>query len=61
MTARFLSIAEAAEVLGIHERTAYRLIDKGEFPVRVQRVGSKLKVSSLLLDQLLGVEAERAS
>lgn len=61
MNARFLSIAEAAEILGIHERTAYRLIDSGEFPVRVQRIGSKLKVSSVLLDRLLDVDEARAS
>lgn len=61
MTARFVSLEEAAEVLGIGRSTAYRLAKRGEFPVAVVPVGSKLKVSSYLLDRLLGIEEERAS
>lgn len=62
MTPHFVSLEEAAKVLGIGRSTAYAMAKRGEFPVAVVRVGSKLKVSSYRLDQLLGVEDEaRAS
>lgn len=61
MTPHFISLEEAAKVLGIGRSTAYAMAKRGEFPVKVQKVGSKWRVSSFRLDQLLGVEEERAS
>ena len=48
----FLSVSEAAHVLGIAERTAYDLIRRGEFPVRVEQVGGRKKVSRVLIERL---------
>jgi predicted DNA-binding transcriptional regulator AlpA len=39
-----ISLAEAAEILGIHRTTAWSLHKRGEFPVPVLRVGSSLRV-----------------
>jgi excisionase family DNA binding protein len=47
-----VSVAEAAEILGIHSTTAYNLIRKGEFPVRTFRVGKNIRVPKAALLQL---------
>ena len=39
-----MSLAEAAEVLGIHRTTAWSLQKRGEFPVPVLKIGSNLRV-----------------
>ena len=39
-----MSLAEAAEVLGIHRTTAWSLHKRGEFPVPVLKIGSNLRV-----------------
>lgn len=39
-----VSLAEAALVLGIHRSTAWELYKRGEFPVPVLRLGSRLRV-----------------
>ena len=39
-----VSVAEAARVMGIGSSTAYRLIDAGEFPLPVQRIGGLRKI-----------------
>ena len=39
-----VSIAEAAQIIGIGTSTAYRLVDSGEFPVPVQRFGGVRRV-----------------
>jgi excisionase family DNA binding protein len=51
------SIAEAAEMLGIGTSTAYELIDRRQFPVRVLQVGARKKVSRRELDRFLSIEA----
>ena len=39
-----LSLAEAAEILGIHRTTAWSLQKRGEFPVPVLKIGTSLRV-----------------
>jgi predicted DNA-binding transcriptional regulator AlpA len=45
-----LSLAEAAEALGIHRTTAWKLYRQGEFPVPVLLFGGILKVSRVQLE-----------
>jgi len=49
-----ITIKEAARRLQIHPNTAYRLIRAGEFPVPTIQVGKRRKVSSQVLNELLG-------
>ena len=56
-----VSVATAAAILGIGTRTAYDLIERGEFPVKVQTVGRRMKVSRLLLDRFVAGDAEPAA
>jgi Helix-turn-helix domain len=44
VTCATMSLAEAAEILGIHRTTAWSLHKRGEFPVPVLRIGSNLRV-----------------
>lgn len=46
-------LREAAQVLGIDPRTAYRLVARGDFPVPVLRVGTLLKVSRVQLERFI--------
>lgn len=39
-----MSLAEAAQILGIHRTTAWSLHKRGAFPVPVLKVGSNLRV-----------------
>jgi len=39
-----ISLAEAAEILGMHRTTAWSLHKRGEFPVPVLKIGSNLRV-----------------
>ena len=55
----FVSVPEAARLLGIAERTAYDLIDRDEFPVRVEQVGGRKKVSRILIQRLAEGEVSR--
>lgn len=48
-----LSIDEAAIILGIARSTAYRAIKDGTFPVRVIRLGGRLRISRVALERLL--------
>lgn len=48
-----ISIKEAADRIGISHRTAYTLIRKEQFPVRVLRVGSQGRVPVADLDRFL--------
>jgi predicted DNA-binding transcriptional regulator AlpA len=43
-TSMTLSLAQAAEILGIHRTTAWSLHKRGEFPVPVLKIGSSLRV-----------------
>lgn len=58
---RVLSVTEAAEVLGIHRDTAYRLIAAGEFPVRTLRIGRQIRVPSVALDAYLSGDEGRST
>lgn len=44
-----LTVAEAAELLGIATSTAYDLIADGTFPVPVFTVGKRMRISRRLL------------
>ena len=47
-------VATAASVLGIGRSTAYELIRRGEFPVRVLRIGTRMQVPVATLLEALG-------
>lgn len=49
----FVSLAEAAAILGIHRQTAYKLRSAGNFPVPVRVIGNRYKVSKAALDAYL--------
>lgn len=51
------TVTTAAEILGIGRSTAYDLIRRDEFPVRVLRVGTRMRVPVTALLAWLGVEA----
>ena len=41
MKAETITVKEAAQRIGISQKTAYTLVKKNEFPVRAVRVGSQ--------------------
>ena len=45
----------AAKALGVSKSTAYALAQKGEFPVRVVKIGSRYVVPTADLRALLGM------
>jgi excisionase family DNA binding protein len=47
------SVPEAAERLGIHEKTAYRLIAEGTFPVPAYLIGKITRVKRADVDAFL--------
>jgi excisionase family DNA binding protein len=47
------TVTEAAARLGINRRTAYKLIEDGEFPVPTFRIGTLVKVPRRPLDALV--------
>lgn len=51
------SLIEAAQRLGIGEATAYDLKDRGEFPVRILKIGGRFKVLVAELERFLAGEA----
>jgi excisionase family DNA binding protein len=55
-----MSLAQAAEILGIHRTTAWSLHKRGEFPVPVLQLGSSLRVVRAHLEQYMstGVRVE---
>jgi excisionase family DNA binding protein len=52
VTPRFVSVADAAGFLGIPLSTAYRLLQRGEFPVPAVRVGRVWRVAVHQLEKL---------
>ncbi len=52
-----LTVPEAAGKLRVAPRTAYALIERGEFPVTVLCVGGRLRVPSCLLMDYLATGA----
>jgi predicted DNA-binding transcriptional regulator AlpA len=48
-----ITLAEAAEILGIHKSTAWAIQSRGEFPVPVLRIGSSLRVVRAHLEYFL--------
>jgi predicted site-specific integrase-resolvase len=53
-----ISLVEAGKRLGIERVTAYRLAQQGTFPVRVIRVGLKLRVPTRDFEKLVGISKE---
>jgi predicted DNA-binding transcriptional regulator AlpA len=47
------SLAEAALILGIHRSTAWALYQAGDFPLPVIRVGTRIRVVKIHLQQFL--------
>lgn len=54
---RFITITEAAPLLGVSRSTAYRLAKAGQFPVPVKTIGSKQVVSLRRVQEHIGSEA----
>ena len=55
--ARFLTVAEVADLLRVSSMTVYRLIDAGD--LRALRVGKSFRISEDDLDQFLGTRYTR--
>lgn len=54
-----VSLAEAARVLGVHRSTAWELWRRGDFPLPVLQVGSRLRVAKVHLEAfVLGPASE---
>lgn len=49
-----LDLVTAGELLGIRRSTAYALVQEGRFPVRVLKIGKKIRVSRADLLAYLG-------
>lgn len=45
-----VSLSEAACVLGVHRSTAWELYKRGEFPLPVLKVGTRLRVAKVHLE-----------
>ncbi len=45
-----MTFTEACQVLGIARGTGYALLERGEFPVPVERLGRQIKVGRAALD-----------
>jgi len=45
-----VSLSEAARVIGIHRSTAWELHKRGEFPIPVLEIGSRLRVAKVHLE-----------
>lgn len=58
-----LSIPDAAQLLGIGRNLAYDLARNDQFPVRILRLGQRMRVSRVELDRYLagGEDADRAA
>lgn len=48
-----IGLAEAALILGIHKSTAWALYQEGKFPVPVLRVGTRIRVVKVHIQQFL--------
>jgi predicted DNA-binding transcriptional regulator AlpA len=48
-----IGLAEAALILGIHKSTAWALFQAGNFPVPVIRVGTRIRVVKVHIQQFL--------
>lgn len=51
-----LSVPEAGRLLGIGKSLAYDLARRDEFPVRILRLGQRMRVSRVELDRYLAGE-----
>ncbi|MFN2494848.1 MAG: helix-turn-helix domain-containing protein [Pseudonocardiaceae bacterium] len=56
-----MSVPEAAACLGVTESTGYRLVNAGEFPVRVLRLGRQWRVPTAEVRRELGLPIEPAA
>ncbi len=48
-----VSLSQAAKVLGIHRSTAWELWKRGEFPLPVLQLGSRLRVAKAHLERYI--------
>lgn len=58
---RFIGLREAADKLGIHKDTAWRLRKAGKFPVPVHTIGGKSVVSLRRLVEHINSDVAEAS
>lgn len=49
-TCATVSLSQAARVLGVHRSTAWELYKRGEFPIPVLAVGTRLRVAKAHLE-----------
>lgn len=55
-----ISVPEAGAAFGLSERTARGLVQRGEFPVRVLRIGRLVRVPTADVRRKLGLPVEPA-
>lgn len=60
-TCATMSLPMAAQILGIHRSTAWDLHKRGEFPIPVLRIGSRLRVTKASLEAFLQTGDHRAA
>lgn len=48
-----MSLAEVADVLGVHRTTVWALYKRGELPIPVLKIGSRLRVVRAHLDRFM--------
>jgi excisionase family DNA binding protein len=53
MACATISLAQAAQILGIHRSTAWDLHKRGKFPVTVLKIGNRLRVTKANLEAFL--------
>jgi len=51
MERRWISVKAASEYLSVHQKTCYRLIDKGEIPAT--KIGGSIRVDLKALETIL--------
>lgn len=57
-----ISVAAAAQLMGIGRTTAYNLIDTGQFPVPVRQAGNRILVNRRLLENWCnGTDTDQAA
>jgi excisionase family DNA binding protein len=53
MAVRTLSVAEAADQLGVSDWLLYDLIRRGQSPVPILRMGRRIRIAQAALDRVL--------
>lgn len=57
----FVSVEEAALLLGEARSTVYRAVKAGTFPLPVVRIGARIRIPRIAIDRLIAGENPRLS